>query len=104
MKKTFRRSERGNIVMTCTWDVGLLHYNAFTKHRNMFRMYGRTYYYLKRKNMNNAILIMYNVSLHRCEEIRTFVEVNGYAQSILHSYLIYVFTMENYRNDSKNQQ
>ena len=80
---------RNKSVMAFIWKRELLHYKVLTNtgHREICLEYiEELAVILRENNISNAILIMDNVSFHRCEEIRTFVESNGHVIKFLPPY------------------
>lgn len=103
MRKSHGRSEKGKkavcitpgiksrnkTVMACMWNQGLLHYKVLIKNGNResyLEFLEEVFIILREKNIVNAIMIMDNVSFHKCAEIKNRVEVNGHIIKFLPPY------------------
>lgn len=103
MRKYYGRSEKGKkaicitpgiksrnkTIMACMWKGGMLHYKAQSEAGNrvsFLKFINELTVILTTKEMNNVIMIMDNVSFHKCSEIADFVVSKGHSTIFLPPY------------------
>lgn len=103
MRKHYGRSEKGKkailvtpciksrnkTIMACMWRKGLLHYKALDRAGNRYSLLDfmtELCDILALENISNAVIVMDNVSFHRCEEISTFLESKCHSIKFLPPY------------------